>query len=151
MEVTAIRAIAIAIAIPIAIAIDTNAYSAFKRGRPDVVEVLRHAPDILLSTIVLGELLAGFAAGTREAVNRRELKLFLDSPRVKLVQCGAVTADRYALVYSALRKQGQPIPTNDLWIAARCLEHGCALLTLDSHFAHVGGLRVGSRLDDFLL
>ena len=133
-----------------AIAIDTNAYSAFKRGQADTVEVLRHAPDILLSAVVLGELLGGFAAGTREAANRTELNLFLQSPRVRLVECGAVTADRYALVYAALRKQGQPIPTNDLWIAASCLEHGCALLTLDAHFAAVGGLRVGSRLDDFL-
>jgi predicted nucleic acid-binding protein len=27
------------------------------------------------------------------------------------------TADLYALVYAVLRRKGQPIPTNDLWIA----------------------------------
>lgn len=129
---------------------DTNAYTAFKRGEAAIVEVLQHAPEILLSVTVLGELLAGFAAGTREAANRRELTLFVDSPRVRIVPCTAATADAYALIYAALRRQGQPIPTNDLWIAATCLEHGAALLTLDAHFAHVGGLRCGSHLDAFV-
>jgi predicted nucleic acid-binding protein len=99
---------------------------------------------------VLGELLAGFAAGSRQRENRRELTHFLETPRVKVVHLIATTADFYGVVYAALRKQGQLIPTNDLWIAASCLEHGSALLTLDEHFQHVGGLRVGSRLDNFL-
>lgn len=133
-----------------AIAIDTNAYTAFKRGDAAVVAVLRHATEILVSTTVLGELLAGFSAGSRQSANRAELTQFLDSPRVKFVPSVSATADFYALVYAALRQRGQPIPTNDLWIAASCLEHGAALLTLDAHFQHVGGLRVGARLDDFL-
>ncbi len=133
-----------------AVAIDTNAYAAFKRGLPAVVSVLRHAPEIYVGTTVLGELLAGFAAGSRENMNRVELARFLDTPRVKQVACGPATADMYALIYAALRSQGRPIPTNDLWIAASCLEHGVALLTLDAHFRYVGGLRVGTTLDDFL-
>lgn len=132
------------------IAIDTNAYAAFKRGDPAIIAVLQHAPEILLSATVLGELLGGFAAGSRDSANRSELTQFLNSPRVKLVPCGAATADFYALIYAALRKQGQPIPTNDLWIAASCLEHGAALLTLDAHFQYVGSLRMGAQLDDFL-
>lgn len=115
-----------------------------------MVGVLRHAPEIFVGTTVLGELLAGFAAGSRENANRVELTRFLESPRVKQVSCGPATADLYALIYAALRRQGRPIPTNDMWIAASCLEHGVALLTLDAHFRSVGGLRVGATLDDFL-
>jgi tRNA(fMet)-specific endonuclease VapC len=133
-----------------AIAIDTNAYVAFKRDDAAVLAVLREAEDIHLSTPVLGELLAGFAAGSRETENRSELARFLASPRVKLMPCGAATADFYAIVYAGLRRQGRPIPTNDMWIAASCLEHGAALLTLDGHFRHVGGLRAGAGLEDFL-
>ena len=132
------------------IAIDTNAYVAFKRGDSDVLEVLRHAEEILLGTTVLGELLAGFEAGSRARTNRVELMRFLDSPRVRQVACTAATADRYAMVYAALRRAGTPIPTNDMWVAAACLEHGAALLTLDAHFACVGGLRAGMQLADFL-
>lgn len=133
-----------------AIAIDTNAYAAFKRGEPQIVAVLQHAPSILVSVTVLGELLGGFAAGQRDSANRIELSKFLSTPHVTLAQCTPATADLYALVYSALRRKGQPIPTNDLWIAASSLEHGAALLTLDAHFKNIDGLRVGAQLEDFI-
>lgn len=132
------------------IALDTNAYTAFKRGDTEIVSVLRHAPCIILCSTVLGELLGGFAAGQRESVNRHELAQFINVPRVKVVPSTAATADLYALVYAALRRKGKPIPTNDLWIAASSLEHGAALLTLDAHFQNIDGLRVGARLAAFI-
>jgi len=130
--------------------LDTNAYTAFMLGAAEVVEVIAHADKLYLNSIVLGELLGGFAAGTREPKNRAELARFLDSPRVEILPVTAETADSYALIYAGLRRRGQPIPTNDLWIAASALEHGAALLTRDAHFAHVDGLRCGQRLADFL-
>jgi tRNA(fMet)-specific endonuclease VapC len=132
------------------ISIDTNAYTAFKRGDPQVVAVLQHAPAMLVCVTVLGELLAGFAADNRESVNRSELTQFLGSPRVRVVPSTDATADLYALVYAALRRKGQPVPSNDLWIAASCLEHGAALLTLDAHFQAIDGLRAGRQLEDFI-
>jgi predicted nucleic acid-binding protein len=132
------------------ILIDTNAYTTFKLGESEIVEVLAWADRILVSTVVLGELLAGFATGTREARNREELARFLATARVQTVGVGPQTADSYALVYASLRRKGQPIPTNDLWIAATALETGAALLSRDAHFAQVDGLRWGRRLADFL-
>lgn len=132
------------------ILIDTNAYTAFMRGDREIVEVIAHADQLYLSSTALGELLAGFAAGTREDKNRTELARFLESPRVNVLNVTADTADSYALVYAGLRRKGQPIPTNDLWIAASALEHGTALLSFDAHFAHVDGLRLGCRVADFL-
>jgi predicted nucleic acid-binding protein len=132
------------------ILVDTNAYTAFMLGDEAVKEVLAHAEQIVASTVVIGELLGGFLAGTRDAKNRRELARFLDSPRVEVAPVTARTADHYALVYAGLRRKGQPIPTNDLWIAATALELGAAVLTRDAHFAHVDGLRCGTQLDDFV-
>jgi predicted nucleic acid-binding protein len=132
------------------LSLDTNAYTAFKRGDGDVLATLRQASQILVSVTVLGELLAGFAAGNREAENREELSRFLASPRVQVTPSSAATADLYALVYAALRRKGAPIPTNDLWIAASALERGAALLSFDAHFNQIDGLRVGTRLADFL-
>lgn len=132
------------------IALDSNAYVAFKCGEADVVAVLQHAPSIIVCVTVLGELLGGFAAGEREGVNRGELAQFINTPRVKVVPGTVATADLYALVYAALRRKGQPIPTNDLWIAASSLEHGAALLSFDAHFQNIDGLRVGTRLEDFI-
>lgn len=132
------------------ILIDTNAYTAFMLGDAAVIEVIAHADRIYVNSIVLGELLGGFAAGTREARNRGELARFLDSPRVEFVPVTAQTADSYALVYSGLRRKGHPIPTNDLWIAASALEHGAAVLTRGAHFGQIEGLRCGRQLNDFL-
>ena len=37
---------------------------------------------------------------------------------------------------------GNPIPTNDIWIAAAALSLGASLLTGDSHFEKINGLFV---------
>ncbi len=132
------------------IALDTNTYVGFKRGDERCLEVIQNADRLLLGTTVIGELLAGFACGQREARNRQELRQFLDSPRVDSPTLGAATADAYALIYRNLRRQGRPIPTNDLWIAASCMEHGSILFTLDGHFEQVDGLRRISSWADAL-
>lgn len=130
--------------------IDTNAYSAFKRGDREAVAIFRRAETIGLSAVVMGELLSGFAAGAREADNRRELNAFLESPRVTILPINEGTADFYARVYLALKRKGRPIPVNDLWIAATALQQGFAVFTYDQHFQEVDGLIIGHALADFL-
>ena len=131
------------------IALDTNSYTALKRNVLEAVEIIQHAPLIGISNVVLGELLGGFAAGSRETINRQELKSFLASPRVKILIADERTSENYALVYSTLRSKGTPIPTNDMWIAAHCLQFNLALFSYDNHFQHVNGLIVGTQLTDF--
>ena len=122
------------------ILLDTNAYAAFKRGEPAIVELLRVPDEIHMSTVVLGELLSGFAVGKREARNREELAEFLASARVVITPVDEETAAAYARVYALLRRRGRPIPVNDLWIAATALQHGLILVSLDEHFQAVDGL-----------
>jgi len=129
--------------------LDTNIYVAFKRGETDAIELIRIADEITVNAVVLGELLAGFAVGRREALNREELALFLASPRVRPVEIDDTTADFYARIYALLRRKGRPIPTNDLWIAASALEHGLILATRDEHFDAIEGLatvKIASQL-----
>ena len=64
------------------IMLDTNAYSAYRRGNSDVLEALGRAERVLMSVFVLGELLYGFRGGNRHARNRLELSSFLDKPSV---------------------------------------------------------------------
>jgi predicted nucleic acid-binding protein len=127
-----------------AVLIDTNAYAAFKQGVPDALTIIQRASQLVMSSVVLGELLAGFAVGTRDARNRAELQQFLASPRSIIAVIDAPTAHVYADVYRRLRAKGHPIPTNDLWIAATALERGIALFSYDAHFSQVEGLVVGS-------
>jgi predicted nucleic acid-binding protein len=132
------------------IALDTNTYVGFKRGEAACVELIAQAPRLLISSTVLGELLAGFACGDREARNREELRRFLAVATVEVTSIGLETADTYGLLYRGLRQQGMPIPSNDLWIAASCLEHGAVLFSLDGHFERVPGLRVVRRWSEVL-
>lgn len=130
--------------------LDTNAYVAFKRGDPGAVEVVRLADRLGVPAVVLGELLAGFAGGAREAENRAELADFLASARVSVLPVGERTAAYYAKAYQGLRRRGRPIPTNDLWVAATAQEYGYALFTFAGHFGAVEGLLTGRRPEDFL-
>ncbi len=123
-----------------ALVIDTNVYSGFMRGEQRAVRALRTAHEIHLPLIALAELLAGFAAGARPQKNRDELTRFMASPRVQVLKPDEKTAQHYADVFIALRKQGTPIPTNDLWIAALARQHRLPLLSFDAHFGAVPGL-----------
>ena len=122
------------------IAIDTNRYVDFAKGLPEAVERLRRADEILVPFVVVGELRAGFAGGARSEQNEANLVRFLDSRRVDLVFADEDTTHHYARVFHQLRRQGTPIPTNDLWIAAQMLECGAELLSFDRDFAQVEGL-----------
>ena len=104
------------------------------------MDVLRQVSHIGISAISVGELLSGFKAGAREKENKLELATFLDSPRVALYPVDADTAEYYSLIINQLKKQGTPIPTNDIWIAAVAFQNGLELYTRDSHFSHVKGL-----------
>ena len=80
------------------IALDTNTYAGFKRGHASCVEVFRNADRLLISSTVVGELLAGFACGNQEPRNREELSRFLASPRVLFCPNSLATADSYAVI-----------------------------------------------------
>jgi predicted nucleic acid-binding protein len=54
-----------------------------------------------------------------------------------VLDVGGQTAERYAAIFAFLRRQGTPIPTNDIWIAASAMEHGLSVLTRDPHFKKV--------------
>ncbi|MEH2160824.1 MAG: PIN domain-containing protein [Nostoc sp.] len=49
-----------------------------------------------------------------------------------------ITADHFSS--NLLKHKGRPIPENDIWIAAQCLERGWRLATNDEHFSYVDNL-----------
>ncbi len=122
------------------ILLDTNGYSALMRGVDAVVERVTRAEQVLLSTVVAGELMFGFRQGTRLRKNLAEFDAFLDNPHVTVVPVSLATADRFGRIAAALRAKGRPIPANDIWIAAHTMETGADLLSFDAHFREVDGL-----------
>ncbi len=120
--------------------LDTNAYSALMRGDRNVAEWVRGAEQVLLSTVVAGELFHGFRGGSRFDENRRLFARFLENPYVGLLPVTLTTADRFGRIAARLQIKGRPIPTNDVWIAAHAMESGADLLSFDPHFESVDGL-----------
>ncbi len=124
------------------IAIDTNAYTAFLSGESSVRDKLIYATDILLPTIVLGELYYGFYKGTRLRDNLVFLTRFMHDKRVVLGEIDENVARTYGEIQAKLRKVGKPIPSNDMWIAATCIELGYTLVAKDKHYDEVEGLKL---------
>ncbi len=124
------------------ILIDTNIYSNALRGDEMISLTLKKAELIGISSISIGELLSGFKGGKKENRNRDELEQFLDSPRVEPYLIDFDTADFYAQILNELRKNGTPIPTNDIWIAATAFQNGLKLFTRDSHFKKIPGINL---------
>lgn len=119
------------------IAIDTNRYSDADRGEARTVEILRAADRILVPFVVAAELRYGFLYGTRAGENERRLQRFLASSRVELLLPDERTTHEYASLAMQLRRQGTPIPVNDVWIAALTVQHGLTLYARDKHFDHL--------------
>ena len=69
----------------------------------------------------------------------QRLRDFVD--QVGALPCAEVTAELYGQIKTSLRKQGTPIPENDIWIAASGLQHSLTLVTRDVHFDGVRSLQ----------
>ena len=119
------------------VALDTNAYVDLCRGVADTVALLEQAETIMLPFVVVGELRAGFAHGRRQIENEGILRRFLLKSGVRVLFADDQTTHHYAAVFRQLRKQGTPIPTNDMWLAALVLQHTLILHSRDEHFDHL--------------
>ncbi|MEM8860044.1 MAG: type II toxin-antitoxin system VapC family toxin [Chloroflexota bacterium] len=117
--------------------LDTSAYSYFKRGNRQAVHLIQETDKIWIPVIVMGELLAGFSAGTRKQQNVDELDDFLAMGRVEIANVNSRTAERYSAIHLWLRNAGRPIPANDIWISAIAMEKGADLISADAHFEHL--------------
>ncbi len=114
--------------------IDTNRYRDFCANVPEAVEQVQVVEHIFVSFITLAELRTGFLCGTVARKNERALTTFLASPRASVLFPDEETTHHYARIFAQLRKQGTPIPANDIWIAALAVQHGLQLFSRDEHF-----------------
>ena len=125
------------------ILLDTNAYSAILRNKGEfVLDAIDEVEKLFFSVVVIGELYAGFRDDSRYRENVGTLKEFLSDSIVTVADVNEETAEIFGELKSVLKKQGTPIPLNDIWIAAQCVELGAVLVTLDKHFSNIPGLRI---------
>ncbi len=118
--------------------LDTSALSAVGAGEPVAVAAFRRAECIAIPVIVLGEYRFGISPSRHRNQYERWLREMLSAS--SLLEVNEETATHYAEIYAALHRAGTPIPSNDVWIAALCRQHGLPLLSRDQHFDLVPGL-----------
>jgi len=122
--------------------VDTNILSDLFRGEPSVRGFLSEFESIYVPVTVLGELLFGFVLGSREMENRRRLDQFLSQRSVEILPVSPSVAEHYASVMASLRRNGTPLPTNDVWIAATACAEKVPLISRDRHFSKINGLQL---------
>ena len=119
--------------------LDTNIAIALINGDLAIAQRLEQLPTVRLSVTIVGELLYGAEKSQRTEANRQRIQPLLD--RLVTLCPDLETADRYAIIKERLRRKGRPIPENDIWIAAIAMQHDCILVTRDSDFAAIDGLK----------
>ena len=120
--------------------LDTSAYSHFRAGHPQMLDQLARAGAVIIPVTVLGELEAAFQLGRRVRENRLTLAKFLVEPFVTVWPTTPAVARHYGRVFADLKRAGTPIPVNDVWIAAACLDCVGRLVTFDGDFERIPGL-----------
>jgi tRNA(fMet)-specific endonuclease VapC len=122
--------------------LDTNAFTALFRGDDVVWKAISTADNVFASVVAIGELESGFRGGSRYAENLEILERFLSKPTVETLAVTRETGECFGRIKNTLRKKGTPIPINDIWLAAQCVENGAVLVTYDRHFSAIDGLRL---------
>lgn len=119
--------------------LDTNALSAIADNESEAVRIFSQAATIELPVIVLGEYRFGIAQSRRANEYENWLDQLIAATRILPVVQD--TSRYYAQIRAELKKAGQPIPSNDLWIAALCREYQLPLMSQDRHFDTVRNLK----------
>lgn len=122
-----------------ALILDTNALSAAADQDSSLIQILAEAHEFAIPVPALGEYRYGISLSRYLSRYSSWLDGLLHDARV--LEIDEETTGAYAEIRVELRRLGKPIPTNDLWIAALCRQHGMTLLSRDEHFDVVSGLK----------
>lgn len=125
------------------IALDTNQAIAVLNNTGDAGQWVQMFSEVWLPVPVIGELCFGALNSQHPMENLQRVEYLV--ARSKILELTASTARTYAHIRLSLKQRGRPIPENDVWIAAVCMERNVPLATSDRHFLDVVGLKVIGR------
>ena len=125
------------------VALDTNRLTDLLRGDEELAGRLGVCDEVWVPLMVVAEIKAGFLGGRQPTRNEAAFRALLAKATVGVLMPGRDTAEQYARLFVLLRRAGTPIPANDLWIGALCLEHDLRLITRDGHFGKIPQLLQG--------
>ena len=119
--------------------LDTIALSAVLDGESDIATIAASPGPFWLPAIVIGEYRFGLLCSKK----RQRLESYFQQlvSKCTVLQVDQHTAEIYAQIRFELKQKGRPLPDNDIWIAALARQHNLSLVTRDSHFDVVDGIR----------
>lgn len=125
------------------VALDTNEAIAILNDAGDAGRWIAGFSIVHLPVPVVGELRFGALNSRRARQNGERVERLV--ARCRVIDANVAMADVYAQVRLRLKQAGTPIPENDVWIAALCIQYAVPLATSDDHFAQVEGLEIVKR------
>jgi len=131
--------------------LDTNIVSAAVNSLADIKKRLydlscKQEDEIFVSVITHYEIRRGLLA----AGAMRKMEIFEEICRqfVILWIDNIDLSEKAAEIHTELKKQGRPIPDNDILTAATAFCHDLTLVTNDRHFSHISEIRTENWLAD---
>lgn len=119
--------------------LDTNIIIALFNGEISVLKKITEATDIFISCTAPGELYYGAYKSGQTDKNLEKINHFASI--ISLLNCDEHTAREYGIIKNSLRKKGNPIPENDIWIASIAKQYNLTLVTRDNHFIEIEELK----------
>jgi predicted nucleic acid-binding protein len=126
--------------------LDTSAFSELMREHPAMdahLATVGELDQVAICPIVRGEIRFGLArlplGQRRQALETKVAELFATIPCEPIFE---TVGDHYAHVKLARQTKGLALDENDLWIAASALALDATLVTRDTDFQHIDGLRL---------
>ncbi len=121
--------------------LDTNIVIALFAQDPSVQKHITKAREIFIPSKVIGELFFGAFKSSRPKENITRIENFAAANTILVCGSGTGTGKEYGRIKHLLLKKGNPIPENDIWIAAIAIEHDLSLVPRDDHFKNIEELK----------
>ena len=119
--------------------LDTNVIIRYIKEEGNLDDVFEEE-NLYFSSITLGELLFGAECSKRKDENAAVYSNFCNE--LEEVKSDCSVAPAYAKIKAQLKKDGHPIPENDMWIAACAMTYGLTVVTADNHFSFIKNIDV---------
>lgn len=97
--------------------------------------------DVRISPVTLAELKAGVLAAKDNQIRLARLRTVEIAVELPLLAIDEWVADEWAALRSWLADVGRRLDVNDLWIAATAIRYGIPVVTQDTDFFVVSGVR----------
>jgi tRNA(fMet)-specific endonuclease VapC len=122
------------------ILLDTNIISALFKGELEVAQRIDNAEEVYIPIIALGELHFGAAQSMHYEKNSNDINDLILRYPISFIE--VETTITYGNIKASLKRKGNPIPENHIWIGAIGICNDFTVISRDKHFDEIDGLRL---------